>query len=313
MPNTGGSSFCLTMKYEKPFLPISDQVNLLEARGLIIDDRDKAEFYLANISYYRLSAYMLPFKNKGLETFLEGTTFSKILDAYVFDRELRLLVFDAIERIEIAFRTQAIYHPAKACGPMWYEDEANYLNKAGLVECFKTIDYEIERSKEIFIQHFKTKYCDQNRPPAWIMFELLPFGLVSRMCFNLSDYTVREAIGVHFGFKSTQRDIFESWLQTLVYVRNVCAHHSRLWNRNLVNPPRMMKTTPHPWIKRNDISIRKLYYFLCTVMYLLSRINPETSFATRLKALIDDYSHLPISDMDFPANWESEPVWNLEK
>jgi abortive infection bacteriophage resistance protein len=104
------------MLYTKPSLSFGDQVKLLESRGLIINDQERAEHYLSNISYYRLSAYMLPFKEVGVDQFKPDVSFSTILDAYVFDRELRLLVFDAIERIEIAFRTQAIYQPAIVLG-----------------------------------------------------------------------------------------------------------------------------------------------------------------------------------------------------
>ncbi len=91
------------MKYAKPPLTISDQIKLLEGRGLIISDKIKAEKYLANISYYRLSAYLYPFKNLANDEYAKGTTFENVLDSYLFDRELRLLIFDAIERIAHRF------------------------------------------------------------------------------------------------------------------------------------------------------------------------------------------------------------------
>ena len=99
--------------YIKPPLTYTNQVALLQSRGMLIPDVKRAERLLANISYYRLSAYMLPYKKKEngliIDCFKENTTWNMIYDLYVFDRKLRLLVFDAIERLEIAIRTQIIY------------------------------------------------------------------------------------------------------------------------------------------------------------------------------------------------------------
>jgi abortive infection bacteriophage resistance protein len=178
-------------------------------------------------------------------------------------------------------------------------------------EYFNRIDHELERSKETFIQHFKSKYDEQERPPAWMMFEALSFGQISLMCLNLNDYAVRNAIALHFGFPGTRRQIFESWLQSIVYVRNICAHHSRLWNRILtVKPSRLMKTQ-YPWINGKEVSNSKLYYFLCAVKFLLGRVNPENSFGDRLRSLIDEYAHLPIGDMGFPDGWQNDSVWEF--
>jgi len=89
-------------KYTKPALKIQDQVALLRQRGLVIVDNDRALRHLSNISYYRLSAYMLPFKkldgNSITDIFEDGTTWDDVYNLYRFDRKLRLLIFDAIER-----------------------------------------------------------------------------------------------------------------------------------------------------------------------------------------------------------------------
>lgn len=298
------------MLYNKPPLSIADQVTLLESRGLIIDNHNRAEHYLANISYYRLSAYMLPFKEHGVDQFKPDITFSTILNTYLFDRELRLLVFDAIERIEIAFRTQAIYQPAIAKGPFWYENSSCYLDKNAVPDYLARIDQDFERSKETFIQHFKSRYSEQGRPPAWMMFEVLSFGLISLMCLNLNDYTVRNSIAAHFGFPGTQRTIFESWLQSMVYVRNICAHHSRLWNRKLTYKPGRLQKTSFSWIDGKNVTNAKMYYFLCVTRFLLARVNPESGFVDRLKDLVGKYPQLPIAEMDFPAEWQDDPFWN---
>lgn len=110
-----GFLFC-SMKYAKPALSIADQIKLVESRGLTIADRAKAERFLSNVSYYRLSGYMYPFKDLATDKFTGNITFDEIADLYLFDRDLRLLIFDAIETVEIAFRTQLIYQPSLAGG-----------------------------------------------------------------------------------------------------------------------------------------------------------------------------------------------------
>ncbi|MCY7376196.1 MAG: Abi family protein [Pyrinomonadaceae bacterium] len=141
------------MKYTKPPLTISDQIKLLESRGLIISHKTKAEKYLANISYYRLSAYMYSFKDLVTDEFADGTTFEKVLDLYLFDRELRLLIFDAIERIEIAFRTQLIYQPAMIGGAFWFRDASNFDDIARMNEHNYQLENEVSTQAKV-MKHF---------------------------------------------------------------------------------------------------------------------------------------------------------------
>lgn len=297
------------MEYRKPPLSITDQVTKLESRGLIVDDRAKAEHYLSYISYYRLSAYLFPFRETDSDHYKEDTHFDKILDIYIFDRELRLLIFDAIERIEIAYRTQAIYCPAMKLGPFWYEYSRNFRTHSIHQDCLEKLDREFARSRETFIDHFRTKYEETTRPPAWMIFEVCPFGLVTRMCVDMSDYSIHNDIAAAFGFPGTQRPIFESWIQSVVYVRNVCAHHSRLWNRKLVIKPQMFKKTAYPWIDTKGVGNSQIYYFLSATFFLLQRIIPGTSFGQRLKQLLVSHPNIPLVDMGFPADWESQDLW----
>lgn len=299
----------LRMKYEKPPLSLAQQLDLLESRGLLVSDRKAAETSLSNISYYRLSAYMLPYKEPGQDRFKSGTSFEQILHTYVFDRELRMLVFDTIEPIEIAFRTQAIYHPSMELGAFWYEVESNFQVGMSVVEQLAVIDEKVSRSKETFIEHFKSRYTAQERPPAWMLFEILSFGQLTTLVFNLSSYSARNAIASHFGFPGTQRHIFESWIQSIVYVRNICAHHSRLWNRKLVYQPSHLAKTQFHWISNKQVTNTKIFYFLSALLFLTKRITADTRFAKRLLALIDAHPDVPVSEMDFPNDWKEQPLW----
>jgi abortive infection bacteriophage resistance protein len=141
------------MKYNKPPLNIDQQIQLLRKRGLIINDAEKVKSYLSNVSYYRLSAYALPFqlKDDKAHKFIEHTSFDKILNLYLFDRELRLLILDVIERLEIAFRTQVIYNYSNKHGAWWYEDPKHFTNNFFYSKNLSKIDDEVERSGEVFM------------------------------------------------------------------------------------------------------------------------------------------------------------------
>lgn len=299
------------MKYEKPPLSVSEQIARLESRGLSISDRDEAERRLSTISYYRFSAYTFPFREESSDNFKSGSTFEEALSRYEFDRELRLLIFDAIERIEIAFRTLVIYHASlHHNSAFWYEEESVFLDKSLHAEALARVDSQLEDSKnEIFIKHFNTKY-GEGRPPAWMTIEICSFGLVSKLMQNLASYSIRTKIVDAFGISPIRRSMFEGWITCLVYVRNLCAHHSRLWNRPLTNHPGLLDRAPNPWIFTTGIDNRKAYYLLSVVLYLLKRVEPDTTFATRLKELLGRYAGIPLDEMGFPNNWETQPLWS---
>ena len=146
------------MQYNKPAVSIEQQIEKLESRGLKFHDRERARSYLSNISYYRLSAYSLPFQKKNSENheFKQGVYFEQILDLYLFDREFRFLIFDAIEKLEVAFRTQIIYHFSILNNAWWFQDSNNFINNSYFQSNLDSIDKEIQRSNETFIDHYKT-------------------------------------------------------------------------------------------------------------------------------------------------------------
>ncbi len=296
------------MKYTKPPLTISDQIKLLESRGLVIAGKIEAEKYLSNISYYRLSAYLYPFKNLTTDDYAKGTTFENALDLYLFDRELRLLIFDAIERIEIAFRTQLIYQPAMKSGAFWFRDAANFDDIARMNEHNYQLETEVERSSEVFVEHFKKKYDEEEIPPVWMSFEVLSLGLLSKFYQNLKfSSQAKKDIAKHFGLNESL--ILQSWMRSITYVRNICAHHSRLWNRTLTSKPKIIRKPSRLWISEPLPNNEKIYYFLCCLWYLLREVNPEALFVEKLKALFVKYPTVPLDAMGFPEKWGSETFW----
>ncbi|MBK8465752.1 MAG: Abi family protein [Chloracidobacterium sp.] len=296
------------MKYIKPSLPIADQIKHLEGRGLVISDHAKAAHYLSNISYYRLSAYLYPYRQLPTDNYVTGTTFDEVLDHYLFDREFRLLVFDAVERVEIAFRTQLIYQPSNLYGPFWFLDPAHFGDRTRWAEQVKKIDEEVARSGEVFIKHFFAKYSSEKRPPAWISFEVASLGLLSRLYNNLKfSSPAKKHIANHFGLSEPR--VFQSWIRSMTYVRNICAHHSRLWNRTLTETPKLIQKPPSFWVNTTPPANDKIYYFLCCLVHMLRQVNPQSSFIKRLRALFEKYTVVDCRTMGFPIDWKDDPYW----
>ena len=175
------------MQYSKSPIDIPAQIALLKSRGLMFKDETRSAHYLSNISYYRLRAYTYPFQNNENpdHPFIKQIYFEDILELYVFDRKLRMLVFDAIEKIEIALRTKMVYHFSLAHGSHWHEMSGLYLNNTRFIKDIGDLYKEIERSTETFIKHYASKYSDPQYPASWMSLEVASMGLLSKMFSNL--------------------------------------------------------------------------------------------------------------------------------
>jgi abortive infection bacteriophage resistance protein len=293
--------------YIKPPLPVQDQINLLKNRGLQIPDEERAARYLRNISYYRLSGYMYPFLADAKQhLYKDGAVFEDILGLYRFDRELRLLVFSAIEKIEIAFRAQIINQYSVALhDPFWYTNTANFADPKKYAEFLNSLTAYIKRSNDVFIKHFYNTYSDP-WPPIWVIFEILPMGQFSILYSITVNSPARKAIADYFGVKGP---VLTTWLHTLVYVRNICAHHARLWNKELRVPVKLPKKTANKWLVAQKITNRKVYIVLAIIVYLLDTITPQHSFREKIKELIKKYPKTDTTAMGFPQDWSADPFW----
>lgn len=295
------------MQYNKSALTVAEQIDLLKSRGLLITDWAKVAHYLANISYYRLSAYWLTFQlpNQTNHEFRPGTTFEMVLDTYTFDRKLRLLLFDEIERIEIALRTQLIYQFSLAFGGNWYEDPDQYRKPEYCAKFVALIRAEIERSSEVFIRHYRQRYTNPALPPAWIALELASFEQLSILFKNLRNSDARKRVANHFGI---HENVLSSWLETLANVRNICAHHARLWNRKLPKAPTLLRNwLTHPPAPDH---LNRVYVVLALTRHLLRPVNPNTRFSEKLTQLFEEYPNLPKHYMGFPTDWQTDPSWS---
>ena len=210
------------MKFAKPALSIPDQISLLERRGMAVPDKAKATHYLQHISYYRLRAYWLPFEQAAPadsdHSFRPGSSFDDALSLYVFDRHLRLLVMDAVERIEVSLRGNWAHHLAMKYGSHGYIDAANYGHAERYAKALTSLLEEIDRSRDTFIEHYKRKYDDPELPPVWMAAEVMSLGQLSKWLGNLKHRADRQAIAKPYGLGET---VVVSIAHHLTYVRNI--------------------------------------------------------------------------------------------
>ncbi|HEY4761477.1 MAG TPA: Abi family protein [Thermoguttaceae bacterium] len=294
------------MKYGKPPLTVEQQVELLLSRGMI-GDRTLIASQLASVSYYRLSGYWLPFRSTD-DSFKPGTTFENVWQRYVFDRQLRLLAIDAIERIEVLVRTQLALHHSLNHGPFAYiANPASLpnLDSNRYNEFINHIENETSRSHETFVKHFQTKYGDcHEHLPIWMAAEIMSFGCMLTF-FRGSHPDIRKSIAVLFDVHDV---VLESWLLTLNTIRNFCAHHSRLWNPVLGIKPKIPDKA-EKWHKPVPITNDRIFSVFTICKYCLDRIAPQSRWSERVHTLLSKMPGIPLESMGFPGNWEQSPIW----
>lgn len=295
------------MKYDKPPLSFEQQADLLIKRG-IIADKALLVSRLKNVNYYRLSGYLYPYRQAN-DNFKPGTTFEQVWRHYAFDRRLRILIMDALERVEVGVRTQLIYHFSHKYGAFGYYQRDNFpkLEVKHFDKWIKEIRDEASRSCEKFVEHFHGRYGDCHSDlPLWMLGEIMSFGKVLTM-FNGVDDSIRKLIARHYG---TEDEVLKSWLGTLNVIRNICAHHGRLWNRELGYKPYIPKKQKHPeWHIPVLIPQNRIFGILTILRYLLRTIAPQSKWETRLLDLLDEYPEISRWSMGFSDNWKESPLW----
>ena len=307
------------MRYTKKPLTVDEQIDRLERRGLNFSDRELAKNYLQNISYYRLRAYTYPFQDNtdpdADHKFLrEDIDFNDIIDLYVFDRRLRNMVFNELEKIEVAIRTQlSLVYSNMSKDPFWYLDRS-WFSRASDDDFGNLIDEvtsDVNRSNEDFIKHYKAKYDTPEMPPTWMSLEVVSFGTLSWMYKLLNKSPEKKQIALAFGIGNDE--IFANWLHAFSNLRNCCAHHSRIWNRRFVVHLKLPYNTTQPFLTPGTLGTikeTKLFALLSAIKYVADILSPGNSFKDNLKKLLNDrHQLLRLKEMGFPMDWESLPVW----
>lgn len=305
-----------TGKFTKPALSVEEQVNKLIAKGMVVRDPDLAVRQLSGIGYYRFSGYTHPFRSTSNRSkFKAGTSFEQVLRIYEFDRQLRLLVADAIERCEVAIRARIVNETATKLGPHWFMQLSHFRMRYQLTDLERKIEEAVgirfnpttnqkqipQKHSETFIEHYYAKYGDPKLPPIWMTAETLSFGVMSRILSCLADETVVKSIAAPFRVHET---VFKQWVFSLSYLRNLCAHHNRLWNRVFSIPPKVAK-------KHRGLvsSPDRFHAFAVVIVDLLGSIGYASEWVVRFDELWVRYPEIDPVAMGFSPDWKSTDFW----
>lgn len=232
-----------------------------------------------------------------------------ILDLYIFDRELRLIVMDAIERIEVAVRACISNSMCQKYGTHWFSDASRFHGSFDHAEFIQELKDELKldgdgnlpKTKDVFLRHYFEKYNSPEYPPCWMVSEILTIGKWSILYKYIRPREDQALISENFNL---HYKIFASWLHSITYLRNLCAHHSRLWNRSFSIPPRVMDAYK-AHLDPND----RFYAQAAMLHILLRKIAPDSHWPKRLHALMEKHPSVPIKSMGFKPDWITDPFW----
>ena len=303
-----------TMKYSKPARPYPDLARLLLDRGMTGNLRE-IESYLQRVSYYRLSGYWYPFrcveedggKKSRSDEFISGTRFSDMIERYEFDSELRSIVLKRIADFEVEFRTALAHEHSMQYGPFGYVDDPTCMpsmTAEAHASMLQTIQRERSRSNAEFVKHFKAKYSDDHwYMPVWTAAELMSFGTVFTW-YRGSHQEIRRRVAESF---LVHDNILLSWVRTIHSVRNICAHHGRLWNRVLGVKPMIPRDSD--WHTPVLVENQRIFSVLTILAYLSHSDAALESWRSGLLDLLSRYQSIPKDRMGFPDDWHSSPIW----
>ncbi len=302
------------VQYSKPALSFPEQASLLISRGLEAEE-DLLISRLSDVNYYRLSAYWYTFRipEDPQDRLYRGTTFETIWNRYVFDRNLRLIIIDAIERVEVSIRTRMTEHFTRSHGKFGYLKSDAFGPDFDIQEHGRLVGEirrNTERSREEFVRHFKEKYSNSDLP-LWMAVEIMSFGNMLTLFRHLRK---RDKQNIANAYK-LPATVLESWLTVLNYIRNLCAHHGRLWNRELSIKPFIPRDRNVPkWHDPFTIERDRVFAVLSLLYYMIQIIAPQSAWRQRLLELIVKYSKdIPLNQMGFVDGWQEHAVWRTEE
>ncbi|KQG97393.1 hypothetical protein APC57_02175 [Acinetobacter baumannii] len=298
------------VRYSKKPNSINDLITKITNRGLDCSNHALTEQSLKYIGYYRLRGYFYPFYKMDIsqrkatpiepKSFVPNVKLENILDLYEFDRKLRLIILEEIQKVEVALRTcLSEYMCNKYNNAHWFMDMSivsNGFKHEGLFQ-------KIQDSKEQFIKHYQDKYDSPKYPPSWMIAETLSFGTWSKVYKDLLSEDKKE---IARALNIPSADIMESWFHTLSHLRNLCAHHNRIWNRNFgVFPPRTLDILASHFTKKHT-----LYSRLVPLRHLSNNVSISNGMTERLQHLFNSAPPIvTLEKMGFITDWNQSDLW----
>lgn len=325
-----GESPKIPYKEKQPPLGISEQLDLLAGKGLVIQDRPLAEKWLSHISYFRFKQYSYSFKDYHTAdgNYFKDTTFEMVRDLYQFDKKLRMIVFEALEAIEVSIKTTISNIMSGANGTHWYEDAALFLSEEdrrnilknlrpdeGVPKLFdhaefmKDIERTMDNPSQSYLQTYKKFYAPKH-PPSWMMMEITTFGTLSMMFENLKPSDQKNKICETYQLPKKN---LVSWLHSFSFVRNKCAHHNRLVYSKINFAPSMPKKKSRQFLaEADDLYHDTLYAVLSCMQYMLRKCSPDNEFLINIRNLVNQNPHIDYQRLGFTQGWLAEELWQIK-
>lgn len=313
----GGSFFPYCMTNQSP-RSIDDQIAILKSRGMEFASECEARELLSRVSYFRLKYYWMDMVDEETGDFKAGASFESVAERYEFDRQLRLILFGAIEILEVGLRSKIISVLSLSAGNgLWYLDKSLFENLRYHEDFVLDLKYEFGRSSDPFARNFVKSHPDWDtgslggaNPDAWLILETATFGTLSKMYKNLrAQSPLQSAIANEFGLYSS-RD-FSSWLEAVCLLRNVIAHHSRLWYRIFAKKPANVRSHRDKWLKDDltENQRRRAYGLVSCLLYLCNAIKPDNGIAQQIRGLFSSHPRIPAFMLGFTGDWREQPLW----
>lgn len=311
----------------KDWKTVDEQIAILRDRGMAINDDARAALFLSRVGYYRLSGYWYPFRQfdknrQRTDQFVDGTTFENVIGLYLFDRKLRLLALDAIERIELAIQVQIAHllgerdtfahlNPHELHGNFTTKQRHwNWLpqNLKGKTDHERwLIDYEKLKSraqKKDFVAHNLNKYGEL---PVWVAIEVFDFGCLSKLYSGLQHadkLSIEGQFGLNIGTE------FQTWLRSLNFIRNTAAHHGRLWNINVLDTAKI----PRQKVQLKRLNIARPFLYFCMMQTVMKVVSPNSGWGQRFAELLETFPDIEngavtLADMGVVEGWEGWQLW----
>ncbi len=304
----------MSHQYRKQPLSSAEMLLLLKSRDLIVPNEERAIRYLDTIGYYRLSGYMYPLQSADRShRFVKGTSFDDIVRAYKFDKRLRAIVMEYMERVEVVLRAKLTNYYSLEYGFFWYTDE-NLIDKkykGQWHDLLGQLQKNFEVPKELFLKTFKRNYPNEPFPPSQMALETLSLGELARLFRALTTDKAKLQIAAEFRQAPATLD---TWFLWLANVRNICAHHGRLWNRIMsadrpTIPSRKDYKFPAPMPENANTT---MYGAVALIDHLLQCFNSDNHFTQHVEDLIREYQ-VDATLMGFPSRWEDNAVWHYQR
>lgn len=309
-------------EYKKPYLEPRELAYKLISQGLIIGNRRQAEQIIFRENYFRFKAYAIPFFDRTSERFHTGTTFDDLHDLYCADQQLRDFLLPILAQLEVRIRAtvdNVITDVTK--DPFWYLNPEHFQNFSNVERALSKAQQRFDAGKQDFVVHYRNRYYTRRSfayrraPPFWIISEIFTLEQLLSVCRTLNENhpvfleksgkkNKLKRIGTEFGVDSYGS--LRTNLSCILELRNLCAHHSRLWNRNLQNPGGLKgKHTIAPSHNNRLYSHLLMLRIACKKQGILDGIQP---FMLSMFAASPIFTR-DMANMGFPTNWHTDPVW----